>query len=108
MSHVTPFLPTDGYCPPVDRRRCHRQHVRVLRWTFQRDEDETVVCELGLTGEDSEYELRVPAEWNPTGAAIERFDDALTAFQRHAMIERLLLDDGWMLRGFESERVTVH
>ena len=74
---------------------------------FERDE-ETVVCELGLTGEDSEYELRVPARWNPTGASIERFDDALTAFQRHAMIERLLLDDGWALQTFESERVTVH
>jgi hypothetical protein len=108
MDHVTSFTPTGDYCPPVDRRRFHQQHVRVLRWTFQRDEDETVICELGLTGEDSEYELRVPAEWNPTGAAIERFDDALTAFQRHAMIERLLLDDGWMLQGFESERVTLH
>ena len=108
MNHVTPFTPTDDYCHPVDRSRRHQQYVRVLRWIFQRDEDETVICELGLTGKDSEYELRVPAQWNPTGASIERFDDALTAFQRHAMIERLLLDDGWVLRRFESERVTVH
>ena len=108
MNHATPFTPTDDYRPPVDRSRRHQQHVRVLRWTFQRDADETVICELGLTGHDTEYELRVPARWNPTGASIERFDDALTAFQRHAMIERLLLDDGWVLRGFESERVTVH
>jgi hypothetical protein len=108
MDHVTSFTSTGQYCPRVGRSRFHQQHVRVLRWIFQRDEDETVVCELGLTGEDSEYELRVPAEWNPTGAAIERFDDALTAFQRHAMIERLLLDDGWMLQGFESERLTLH
>ncbi len=91
----------------VDRSRRYDRHVRVLRWIFQQDE-ETVVCELGLTGEDSEYELRVPAQWNPTGASVERFDDALAAFQRHAMIERLLLDEGWALQSFESERVTVH
>ena len=108
MSHITSFTAVDDYTPVVNHSRPHRQHVRVLRWTFQRDEDETVICELGLTGEDSEYELRVPAQWNPTGAAIERFDDALAAFQRHAMIERLLLDEGWMLQGFESERVTLH
>ena len=108
MDHLAPVTQTDDYVPEVDRSRRHHRHVRVLRWTFQRDEDETVVCELGLTGEDSEYELRVPARWNPTGAAVERFDDALTAFQRHAMIERLLMDDGWVLGAFESERVTVH
>jgi hypothetical protein len=108
MHHAIPFTLTDDYYQPVVRSRHHCQHVRVLRWTFENDEDETVTCELGLTGEDSDYELRVPPEWNPTGAAIERFDDALTAFQRHAMIERLLLDDGWVLRGFESERVTLH
>jgi hypothetical protein len=108
MSHVTSFMPTDDYYEPVVRSRHQCQHVRVLRWTFENDEDETVTCELGLTGEDSDYELRVPAQWNPTGAAIERFDDALTAFQRHAMIERMLLDDGWVLRGFESERITLH
>ena len=61
-----------------------------------------------LTGEDREYELRVPAEWNPTGLRVERFDDAMTAFQRHAMVERQLLNLGWALDGFESERVTVH
>jgi hypothetical protein len=52
--------------------------------------------------------LRAPAEWNPTGRKIERFDDAMLAFQRHAMIERQLLDAGWALDAFESERVTVH
>jgi hypothetical protein len=84
-------------------------HVtRVLRWTFRGENDEAVVCELGLTGYDREYELRVPAEWNPTKREVERFDDALTAFQRHAMIERSLLDAGWVLDGFESEHITLH
>jgi len=82
---------------PIERHRNTHCHIRVLRWTFRRDQDERVVCELALTGEDREYELRVPAEWHPTHREIERFDDALTAFQRHAMIERTLLDDGWVL-----------
>jgi hypothetical protein len=107
MNHLTSHSTADTH--PVVRRTQHRSRcVRVLRWTFHRGADETVVCELGLTGDDTEYELRVPAGWNPTGASIERFDDALTAFQRHAMIERVLLDEGWYLYAFESERVTLH
>ena len=94
--------------PSVDCTRRNYRHIRVLRWTFHRDQDEWVVCELALTGEDREYELRAPAEWNPTGRQVERFDDAMTAFQRHAMIERQLLDAGWALDAFESEKVTVH
>ena len=93
---------------PVDRNRRHHRHIRVLRWTFRRDGEEAVVCELALTGENRAYELRAPADWNPSGLPVERFDDALTAFQRHAMIERQLLDSGWALDAFESERVTVH
>jgi len=107
MSHLTAITRADRYAPPVDRRRQNFRHIRVLRWTFRRD-DEAVVCELALTGEDREYELRVPADWSPTGVAVQRFDDALTAFQRHAMIERTLLDAGWQLGGFESEKVTLH
>ena len=108
MNTVTAISPGDAYPSAVDRSRRNNCHIRVLRWTFRRDRNEAVVCELALTGEDREYELRAPAEWNPTGRAVERFDDALTAFQRHAMIERCLLDEGWELDTFESERVTVH
>jgi hypothetical protein len=108
MDHAPVFATRDGYTAPIDRSRRNYRHVRVLRWTFRREHDEAVVCELGLTGEDREYELRIPAEWSPTHRAIERFDDALTAFQRHAMIERTLLDAGWVLGGFESERGTLH
>jgi len=76
--------------------------VRVLRWKFRR-EHETVVCEMGLTGHDSAYQLRIDAASDPTGATTERFDDAFTVFVRHAMIEHLLIKDGWSLDGFESE-----
>jgi len=108
MERVTAFSPPSAYTASVERSRHNYRHIRILRWTFRRDHDEAVVCELGLTGEDREYELRVPAEWNPTHRAVERFDDAMAAFQRHAMIERTLLDAGWVLDGFESERVTLH
>ena len=90
MAHLNAITPIETYAPPVDRRRRNFRHIRVLRWTFR------------------EYELRAPADWNPTGLSVERFDDALTAFQRHAMIERTLLDAGWLLDGFESEKVTLH
>jgi len=78
--------------------------VRVMRWTFRRD-DETVVCELGLNGDESAYELRIAPPWNPLGATTELFDDAMSAFQRHAAIERSLVLDGWSLESFDSERV---
>jgi hypothetical protein len=92
---VTGSCPTS---PSTDRE------VRILRWTFRRDED-AVVCELGLNSDDSAYELRVNPPWNPAGATTEQFDDAMSAFQRHAAIERMLVDEGWLLEGFESERV---
>jgi len=106
--NVTAIPHAAAHQAPADRRRRNYGHIRVLRWTFRRDGDEAVVCELALTGEDRAYELRAPADWNPSGLPVERFDDALTAFQRHAMIERQLLDAGWALDVFESERVTVH
>ena len=108
MAHLTAITPVETYAPPVDRSRRNYRHIRVLRWTFRHDDQDAIVCELALTGEDREYELRAPADWNPTGLSVERFDDALTAFQRHAMIERLLLDAGWQLDDFQSERVTLH
>ena len=80
------------------------REVRVLRWTFRRDED-AVVCELGLNHDHSAYELRVNPPWNSAGASTELFDDAMAAFQRHAAIERLLVNEGWLLEGFESERI---
>jgi hypothetical protein len=76
--------------------------VRILRWTFRLG-DEAVVCELGLNGDSSAYELRVNPPWNPAGITSELFDDAMSAFQRHAGIERILVSQGWTLEGFESD-----
>jgi len=75
-----------------------------MRWTFRRD-DETVICELGLNSDDSAYELRIAPPWNPFGITNELFDDAMSAFQRHAAIERELVRDGWSLESFHSDRI---
>jgi hypothetical protein len=80
-------------------------YARVLRWVFRRG-DETLTCELGLTSEDSAYELRMTSAQHPDRNLHELFDDAMPAFQRHAAIERALVDEGWSLESFESQRIT--
>ena len=75
--------------------------VRVLRWTFRRD-DKAVVCEMGLTGDRTAYQLRVDPPLSPSGITSELFDDAMSAFRRQGAIERILVDAGWMLEGFDA------
>jgi hypothetical protein len=82
-----------------------RSSVRALRWTFRRD-DESVTCELTLTPDESAYQLRIRPAWNSTGNT-ELFDDAVAAFQRHAAIERALVNEGWSLERFESDRLEL-
>jgi len=84
--------------PPTDR------HLRVMRWTFTR-EDEILVCELGLNRDESAYEIRIDPAWDVADAPFELFDDAMSAFQRHAEIERQLVAQGWSLDNFESDRI---
>ena len=84
--------------------RASDRTVRVLRWTFRREE-QAVVCELGLNATDTAYELRVEPASNPAGITTESFSDAMSAFERHAAIERVLVDAGWMLEEFESEQI---
>ena len=79
-------------------------YVRILRWTFTRDA-ETLRCELGLSADNSAYQLRIDPPWNRAGVAVECFDDAMSAFQRHGMIERLLLNEGWTLESFDSLKI---
>lgn len=75
-----------------------------MRWIFRRDH-ETIVCELGLSGDDSAYELRIDPPWNPTGITTKTFNDAIAAFQQHTAVERILIGDGWSLESFESGRI---
>ncbi|HKB10297.1 MAG TPA: hypothetical protein VKD69_06580 [Vicinamibacterales bacterium] len=62
------------------------------------------MCELGLNNDQSAYELRVDRRGRDS-ITTEQFDDAMSAFQRQAAIERMLVSEGWLLEGFESERV---
>lgn len=89
---------------PSSAARANERGYRIMRWTFRRDA-EMVVCELGLNCDDSAYELRIDPPWNPTGITTESFNDAIAAFQRHAAIERILIDEGWSLESFESGRI---
>jgi hypothetical protein len=59
---------------------------------------------LGLSGDDSAYELRIRPAVNPIGTSAELFDDAVSALERHATIERILMGDGWLLESFETVR----
>jgi hypothetical protein len=79
----------------------HGTDARVLKWTFRR-QHETVICQLGLNRDHSAYELRMNPPWDLQGTTTEVFDDAMPAFQRHAAIERVLIDEGWLLEGFET------
>lgn len=79
------------------------QSVRVMRWTFRRD-DEVVVCELGLNRDESAYELRINPPRNATEVTAEVFHDAIAAFERHTAIERRLIEEGWSLERFDSGR----
>jgi hypothetical protein len=78
--------------------------IRTLRWVFRRNDD-VVVCELGLTGDDRAYALRIDPPWDATGRTTEVFDDVTSAFQRHEMVERNLVQQGWSLENFESRQI---
>lgn len=77
--------------------------MHILKSTFRRN-GETTVCELGLTYDDSAYELQIDAG-RPADRVTEVFDDAMAAFQRHATIERWLVNEGWLLESFETQTV---
>ncbi len=75
---------------------------RIMRWIFRRHDD-TIACELGLNRDESAYELRIDPPWNATGVTSETFHDAIAAFERHGVIERHLIEEGWSLESFESD-----
>ena len=66
------------------------------------------MCELGLTGSDSAYEILIDRPWDPSGAMPEVFDSAVAVFLRQAMIERELVEGGWSLEGFEAQALLAN
>ena len=66
----------------------------MLQWIFTRS-GAALTCELDATA--GGYEVCVVPHWNVASAAIERFDAAVTALERHAELARYLRDTGWHL-----------
>jgi hypothetical protein len=69
--------------------------MTMLRWTFERH-DATLTCELDANAPGN-YEVSVVPHWDVSATAIERFDGAITAFERHAELARYLRGHGWHL-----------
>lgn len=69
--------------------------MTMLRWTFIRDHD-ALTCELDANAPGN-YEVSVVPHWDVSATAIERFDAAPGAFERHAELARYLRDTGWQL-----------
>ena len=76
--------------------------VRVLRWIFQRS-GEHLLYQLGLDA-NAAYELRIESSTDAAHPRAEKFNDAISAFERMTVIERDLIGDGWTLESFESTR----
>jgi hypothetical protein len=68
------------------------ESVPMLRWVFQRD-SEMLTCEVDAAGR--RWEVCVVPHWDVASAVIERFDQPLSALERHAEIARRLRDAGW-------------
>lgn len=71
----------------------HPESVPVLRWVFQHNQH-VVTCEIDASG-DRAFDVCIVPHWNVSAAAIERFDAAYRAFERHAEVARRLREVGW-------------
>lgn len=65
----------------------------MLRWVFHRDTD-TLTCEVDAARRHR-FDVCVIPHWDVAASSIERFDDAVSAFERHADIARRLREAGW-------------
>jgi len=67
--------------------------IPMLRWIFTRNHA-ALTCEVDANPAGG-YEVCVVPHWNVASAAIERFDAAATAMERHAELARHLRATGW-------------
>ncbi len=76
----------------------------MLRWVFGRRAD-AITCEVDVIA-DHQYEVSVVPHWDLAATAIERFDSAPRAMQRHAELAMGLREAGWKLidHGFAGHR----
>jgi hypothetical protein len=69
--------------------------MTMLRWTFTRNHD-ALTCELDGNAPGN-YEVSIVPHWDVSATAVERFDGAAGAFERHAELARYLRETGWHL-----------
>ncbi len=67
----------------------------MLRWVFRRRAD-AITCGVDFTA-GHQYEVSVVPHWNVSATAIEGFDSAPHALQRHAELTQRLRDSGWIV-----------
>ena len=67
--------------------------IPMLRWVFLRRAN-AVTCEVDFTA-DHRYQVSVVPHWDVSATAIERFDSAPHALERHAELALSLRQAGW-------------
>jgi hypothetical protein len=72
-----------------------QQPIPMLRWVFQRQAS-AITCEVDCTA-NHQYEVCVVPHWDVSRSAIERFDSAPHALQRHAELAMSLREEGWIV-----------
>ena len=67
----------------------------LLRWVFARNHA-ALTCEVDVDAAGG-YAVSVIPHWDVSRAAIERFEAAVPALERHAEMARYLRESGWHL-----------
>jgi len=75
------------------RTQASSQPAPMLRWVFHRGTD-TLTCVVDAARRHH-FDVGVIPHWDVAASSIERFDDAVSAFERHADIARRLREAGW-------------
>ena len=66
----------------------------LLRWVFQQNR-RAVTCAVDIADDGSSFDVSFVPHWNLSGATIESFKTAASAFTRHAEIALKLRQGGW-------------
>src|SRR5688500_12408862 len=78
---------------PAKHRSSAQPPIPMLRWVLLRHAN-AITCEVDFAG-DHQYEVSVVPHWDVSATAIERFDSAPHALERHAELALSLRQAGW-------------
>jgi len=71
----------------------------LIQWEFRRD-TRHLICGVHASAAEPAYEVAMLPLWNGGPIAVESFDTASEALQRHATIAASLRDAGWMVSSY--------